>query len=135
MGAQNIDAHAFKMRLYCLDTKLVQIVNHGMIPSMIFLIYLMVFAQKQHCFGIDGIRDVKRLKLLLLKQGKWKIILNGYAKTFKSLGASFTKWIAKFRNSTSTMQKKYDFSPNKIALKALLIIFLLMVRYELLMQD
>ena len=42
-------------------------VHHGIIPSMIVLSILMVFAQQQHWFGIDAIRHVKRLKLSLQK--------------------------------------------------------------------
>ena len=79
------------MKLCCFNTKYVQMVHLGIIPSMIFLSIFMVFAQKQHCVGIDAIRDVKRLELSLLKQAECKMYLNSYAKTFSSLGASFTK--------------------------------------------
>ena len=65
--APNIETYAFKIKLCFLDTKYVQMVHHGRIPSMIVLRIFMVFAQQQHWFGIDAIRDVKRLKLSLKK--------------------------------------------------------------------
>ena len=68
-------------------------VLHGIIPSIFYKHPLWVLHKKQHCFGIDafrGFRNIKR-KLVLVEQAKWDLYLNDYAKTFKSLGASFTK--------------------------------------------